>query len=79
MKAAHRLGLPLRAEPGGPERRKLSLSLRAYLGRARTVRVERTFLERNADDSKLTEYAIVSSFLDMSAINVAAIRELADR
>jgi glutamate carboxypeptidase len=80
MQAAHRLGLPLRAEPRG------GLSDGNYLSRfVPTLDGLGPFglnghsSERNPDGSKLPEYAVVSSFLEMGAINVAAIRELADR
>jgi glutamate carboxypeptidase len=80
MQAAHRLGLPLRAEPRG------GLSDGNYLSRfVPTLDGLGPFglnghsSERNSDGSKLPEYAVVSSFLDMGAINVAAIRQLADR
>ncbi len=80
MRAAHRLGLSLRAEPRG------GLSDGNYLSRfVPTLDGLGPFglngysSERSPDGSKLPEYAVVSSFLDMGAINVAAIRELADR
>ena len=80
MQAAHRLGLTLRAEPRG------GLSDGNYLARfVPTLDGLGPFglnghsSERNPDGSKLPEYAVVSSFLEMGAINVAAIRELADR
>ena len=45
MQAAHRLRLPLRAEPrGGLSDGNYLVPLCAYLGRARTLRLERTFL-----------------------------------
>ena len=80
MQAADRLGLQLRAEPRG------GLSDGNYLSRfVPTLDGLGPFglnghsSERSPDGSKLPEYAVVSSFLDMGAINVAAIRELADR
>ena len=80
MQAADRLGLQLRAEPRG------GLSDGNYLSRfVPTLDGLGPFglnghsSERSPDGSKLPEFAVVSSFLDMGAINVAAIRELADR
>jgi glutamate carboxypeptidase len=80
MQAAHRLRLPLRAEPRG------GLSDGNYLSRfVPTLDGLGPFglnghsSERNPDGSKLPEYVVVSSFLEMGAVNVAAIRELARR
>ena len=77
MQTAHTLRLPLRAEPGWPERRKLSVPLCAYLlDGLGPFGLNGHSSERNPDGSKLPEYVVVSSFLEMGAINVAAIREL---
>ena len=80
MQAAHRLRLPLRAEPRG------GLSDGNYLSRlVPTLDGLGPFglnghsSERNPEGSKLPEYVIISSFLEMGAVNVAAIRELAHR
>ena len=80
MQAAQKLRLPLRAEPRG------GLSDGNYLSRfVPTLDGLGPFglnghsSERNPDGSKLPEYVVVSSFLEMGAINVAAIRELAHR
>jgi glutamate carboxypeptidase len=80
MQAAHKLRLPLRAEPRG------GLSDGNYLSRfVPTLDGLGPFglnghsSERNSDGSKLPEYVVVSSFLEMGAVNVAAIRELARR
>jgi glutamate carboxypeptidase len=80
MQAAHKLRLPLRAEPRG------GLSDGNYLSRfVPTLDGLGPFglnghsSERNSDGSKLPKYVVVSSFLEMGAVNVAAIRELARR
>jgi glutamate carboxypeptidase len=80
MQVAHRLRLPLRAEPRG------GLSDGNYLSRfVPTLDGLGPFglnghsSERKPDGSKLPEYVVVSSFLEMGAVNVAAIRELARR
>jgi glutamate carboxypeptidase len=80
MQTAHMLRLPLRAEPRG------GLSDGNYLSRfVPTLDGLGPFglnghsSERNPDGSKLPEYVVVSSFLEMGAVNVAAIRELARR
>ena len=78
MRAAHRLGVALGAEPRG------GLSDGNYLFRfVPTLDGLGPFglnghsSERSSDGSKLPEYVVVSSFVEMGAINVAAIRELA--
>ena len=80
MQTAQRLRLPLRAEPRG------GLSDGNYLSRfVPTLDGLGPFglnghsSERSPDGSKVPEYVVVSSFLEMGAINVAAIRELARR
>jgi glutamate carboxypeptidase len=80
MQAAQRLRLSLRAEPRG------GLSDGNYLSRfVPTLDGLGPFglnghsSERSPDGSKVPEYVVVSSFLEMGAINVAAIRELARR
>ena len=80
MQAANRLRLPLRAESRG------GLSDGNYLSRfVPTLDGLGPFglnghsSERSPDGSKLPEYVVVSSFLEMGAVNVAAIRELAHR
>ena len=80
MDAAQRLRLPLRAEPRG------GLSDGNYLSRfVPTLDGLGPFglnghsSERNPDGSKIPEFVVVSSFVEMGAINVAAIRELAQR
>jgi glutamate carboxypeptidase len=77
-RAARRLGHSLRAEPRG------GLSDGNYLSRfVPTLDGLGPFglhghsSERNSDGSKVPEYLVVSSFLEMGAINVAAICELA--
>lgn len=80
MQAARRLSLPLQAESRG------GLSDGNYLSRfVPTLDGLGPFglnghsSERNADGSKLPEYVVVSSFLEMAAVNVMAIRQLAHR
>ena len=80
MQAAQGLGLPLRAEPRG------GLSDGNYLSKfVPTLDGLGPFglnghsSERNPDGSKLPEYVVVSSFVEMAAINIAAICELARR
>jgi glutamate carboxypeptidase len=80
MQTAQRLGLALRAEPRG------GLSDGNYLSRfVPTLDGLGPFglnghsSERNPDGSKLPECVVVSSFLEMAAVNVAAICELAHR
>ncbi len=77
MRAATECGLSLRAEPRG------GLSDGNYLSRfVPTLDGLGPFglnghsSERNADGSKLPEYLVVSSFLEMGAITVAAVRDL---
>jgi glutamate carboxypeptidase len=78
MRAAHRLGVALRAEPRG------GLSDGNYLSRFMPTLdglgpfgLNGHSSERNPEGSKMPEYVAISSFVEMGAINVAAIRELA--
>ena len=80
MQAANRLRLPLRAEPRG------GLSDGNYLSRfVPTLDGLGPFglnghsSERSPDGSKLPEYVVVSSFLEMASINVVALCDLAPR
>ena len=80
MQTANKLRLALRAEPRG------GLSDGNYLSHfVPTLDGLGPFglnghsSERSPDGSKLPEYVVVSSFLEMAAVNVAAICELAHR
>jgi glutamate carboxypeptidase len=77
MRAADRLGLALLAEPRG------GLSDGNYLSQVVPTLdglgpfgLHGHASERSADGSKLPEFVVASSFLEMGAITVAAIREL---
>jgi glutamate carboxypeptidase len=77
MRAANRLGLALLAEPRGglSDGNYLSQFLPTLDGLG-PFGLHGHASERNADGSKLPEFVIASSFLEMGAVSVAAIREL---
>ncbi len=77
MRAADRLGFALLAEPRGglSDGNYLSKFLPTLDGLG-PFGLNGHASERNADGSKLPEFVVPSSFLEMGAITVAAIREL---
>jgi glutamate carboxypeptidase len=77
MRAADRLGLALLAEPrGGLSDGNYLSELVPTLDGLGPFGLHGHASERSADGSKLPEFVVVSSFLEMGAITVAAIREL---
>ena len=77
MRSARRIGLLLLAESRGglSDGNYLSQFLPSLDGLG-PFGLRGHFSERSTDGSKVPEYVATSSFLEMGAINVAAIREL---
>jgi hypothetical protein len=77
MRAADRLGVALLAEPrGGLSDGNYLSQLVPTLDGLGPFGLHGHTSERSADGSKLPEFVVASSFLEMGAITVAAIREL---
>ena len=77
MRAADRLGLALLAEPrGGLSDGNYLSELVPTLDGLGPFGLHGHASERSADGSKLPEFVVLSSFLEMGAITIAAIREL---
>ena len=77
MRAANRLGFALLAEPrGGLSDGNYLSQFMPTLDGLGPFGLHGHASERNADGSKLPEFVVPSSFLEMGAITIAAIREL---